>query len=76
MPDKALYVIAEWDRDAHVWVATSDDIPGLVTESATIGELGAKLKTMVSELLAANTDVKHPDQSRNFILTLKPRNTC
>ena len=28
-------VVAEWDGEAKVWVATSDDIPGLVTEAET-----------------------------------------
>jgi len=27
-------VSANWDGDAKVWVATSDDVPGLVTEAA------------------------------------------
>ena len=33
--EKALFVRAEWDEDAGVWVATSDDVPGLVAEADT-----------------------------------------
>ena len=50
-----LYVVrAEWDADAAVWVASSDDVPGLVTEAETREALEAKLRTMIPELLAAN----------------------
>ena len=28
---KALFIRAEWDEEASVWVATSDDVPGLAT---------------------------------------------
>lgn len=51
---KPYFVRAEWDAEALVWVATSDDVPGLATEAATIEELDAKLKVMVPELLEAN----------------------
>lgn len=47
-------ILAEWDAEAGVWVATSDDVPGLVTESETLENLDAKLQTMVPELLQAN----------------------
>ena len=33
-----LEVKAEWDAEAKVWVATSNDLPGLVTEAETVGE--------------------------------------
>jgi predicted RNase H-like HicB family nuclease len=45
---------AEWDREANVWVATSDDVPGLATEAETLEALSAKLERMVPELLEAN----------------------
>jgi hypothetical protein len=35
-------------------VATSDDVPGLITEAETIEALDAKLKSMVPALLEAN----------------------
>ncbi len=50
----ALIVEALWDDEASVWVATSDDIPGLVTEADTLDELRLKLADIVPELLAEN----------------------
>ena len=51
---KSLFVRAEWDEEAHVWVATSDDVPGLATEAETTEALMAKLKVMIPELMEAN----------------------
>ena len=51
---KALFVRAEWDEEAAVWVATSDDVPGLVTEADTTEALLAKLHILIPELLDAN----------------------
>ncbi len=36
MVGKPLFVHAEWDEEAQVWVASSDDVPGLATEGSTI----------------------------------------
>ena len=33
-----------WDDDAQVWVATSDDIPGLVLEGGSIDALFERVK--------------------------------
>ena len=52
--NKPYVVHANWDAEAAVWVATSHDVAGLVTEAETIEALDAKLKSMVPELLAAN----------------------
>jgi len=45
------FVPPESDADAGVWVATSDDVPGLIAEAETIEALDFKLKCMVPELL-------------------------
>ncbi len=52
--DNPLYVHADWDAEAGVWVATSNDVPGLATEAETVEALVVKLETMIPELLAAN----------------------
>ena len=49
-----IQVRAFWDEEAKVWVAESDDVPGLVTEAASVDELVEKLKILVPELLAEN----------------------
>jgi len=51
---KPLFIRAEWDDEAQVWVATSDDVPGLATEEKTLEGLIQKLKIMIPELLEAN----------------------
>ena len=48
------HVHADWDPEAGVWVATSDDVPGLATEAATLEALTEKLRTLVPELLEVN----------------------
>ena len=57
--NKALFVHAEWDDEARVWVATSDDVPGLATESETVEALIAKLEVLIPELLDANHQGAH-----------------
>lgn len=49
-----LVVRAHWDPEAEVWVAMSDDVPGLVTEAETPEQLEAKLRVMIPEVLREN----------------------
>jgi predicted RNase H-like HicB family nuclease len=49
-----LTVHAIWDDEARVWVATSDDVPGLATEADDMDVLVEKLTSMIPELLDAN----------------------
>ena len=51
---KPFFIRAEWDEEASVWVATSDDVPGLATEDETLEGLIEKLKIVIPELLDAN----------------------
>ncbi len=60
MRHAAYHVDAEWDPGAEVWVATSEDVPGLVTEAETLEVLAAKLRLMVPDLLAANGSLPEP----------------
>jgi len=50
---------ATWDEEAKVWVAESDDVPGLATEADSLDALLAKLQVIVPELLELN-DGKRP----------------
>jgi len=50
----SIIVRAEWDDEAKVWVATSEDIPGLATEADTMEVLRQKLHVMIPELIEAN----------------------
>ena len=44
-----------WDEDAQVWIAESDDIPGLVLESGSIDALIERVRYAAPELLKMNT---------------------
>lgn len=59
-------VTAQWDTEANVWVASSDNVPGLVTEADTLVALEIKLKVLVLELFALN---KLQLKSASFRLT-------
>jgi predicted RNase H-like HicB family nuclease len=50
----ACVIRAFWDEEAGVWVAESDDVPGLVAEAPTPRELEARLKVLIPELLELN----------------------
>jgi hypothetical protein len=58
--EKPYYVHAVWDDEARVWVASSEDVPGLAIESETAEAFVEKLKSLIPELLALNgrTDTK------------------
>ena len=49
-----LIINAVWDDEVRVWVATSDEVPGLATEADDMDALVEKLKKMIPELLEAN----------------------
>ena len=71
---KVLFIRAGWDDEAEVWVATSDDVPGLATEADTLEALSGKLDVMVPELLNANGcpdggDVPFELLARKFVVT-------
>lgn len=44
-----------WDPEASVWVATSDDIPGLVLESGSFDALLERVRFAAPELLELNS---------------------
>lgn len=52
--EKRLLVHVQWDEDAGVYIATSDDIPGLVTEAASLDRLKQRVLEVAPELLRDN----------------------
>ena len=46
---------AQWDSEAGVWVAESDDAPGLVAEADSLDFLARKLRVLIPELLELNS---------------------
>ncbi len=63
--DKKYLIKAFWDDESKVWVASSKDVPGLITEAATLELLIEKLKIIIPELLQAN-DIAVSDQPISF----------
>ena len=51
---RVYHVTAEWDDEALVWVASSEDVPGLATGADTFEALVQKLKVVIPELLVEN----------------------
>jgi len=54
VPERTYNVHCTWDPDAAVWVADSDDVPGLATGADSLDALVEKLKVVIPELLEAN----------------------
>jgi len=44
-----------WDNEAHVWVATSEHVPGLVLEHGSCDALIERVRIALPELLEVNT---------------------
>jgi predicted RNase H-like HicB family nuclease len=47
-------VLLTWDNEARVWIAESDDIPGLILESESLDALIERVKDASPELLELN----------------------
>lgn len=43
-----------WNSDAKVWIATSQNVPGLVLESSSFDALLERIRITISELLKMN----------------------
>ena len=46
-----------WDNEADVWIATSEDVPGLVLESGSFDALVERVKYAIPELVELNKRV-------------------
>ena len=53
-------IVAEWDPEASVWVATTDDLAGFVMEDATIERLVSRVPGVLEDLIELN-HVELPD---------------
>jgi len=53
---------AYWDPEAKVWIATSDQVPGLAIEAETMEELVNRLRVTLPELLELNQVVQAGDE--------------
>jgi len=67
-PERIYYVKADWDEEAGVWYVTNTDVPGLVAEAATPGELLALLYTLIPELVDLNGGGADPSIAYSVML--------
>jgi len=51
-----------WDDEAYVWLASSDDVPGLALESGSLDALMERVKIAVPDLL----DLKDTELTIDF----------
>lgn len=59
-----LLIRLTWDPEACVWIAESDDVPGLVLESGSFDALIERVRFTVPELLELNGTTPAPVQLR------------
>ena len=59
-------VQCEWDAAAGVWVATSEEVPGLVLECGSLDALMERVKTAIPELIKLN---KVPESDIDLLFT-------
>jgi len=50
----SIIVKAEWDAEAKVWVATTDDVAGFVTEADSFEALQPKVMAVLGDLIELN----------------------
>ena len=72
---RPIVVHADWDADAGVWVATTRDLRGLITEAETMEALRAKLPGMIRDLLE-EYDISDPPASIEIIARASDRLTA
>jgi predicted RNase H-like HicB family nuclease len=55
-------ILLTWDEEAYVWMATSEDVPGLALESGSLDALIERVKFAIPDLL----ELKDGDIKINF----------
>jgi predicted RNase H-like HicB family nuclease len=66
--ERTIKVSAEWDSEAKVWVAESEDVPGLATEAESPDALLEKLKILIPELLELNDSLFKEYKSLDLLI--------
>ena len=54
MANRTYAVRAKWDNEAQVWVADSEDIPGVAAEAESREKLQARLAVLIPEMIELN----------------------
>ena len=69
-------VLAQWDSEAGVWIAESDDVPGLVAEAESPNLLREKLRVLIPELLELNGVLGKSAEPVQFSVRYAARNAA
>jgi Domain of unknown function (DUF1902) len=48
---RSVVIVARWDPDAKVWIATSEDVPGLVIEADSWPAMIEETRLVLPELM-------------------------
>ncbi len=56
-----------WDTEASVWIATSEDVEGLVLESGSIDALIERVRFAIPELLKLNNRAECETVNLHFL---------
>jgi hypothetical protein len=64
--NRSVVIDARWDGEASVWIATSNDVPGLVVEADTWPAMIEEVRLVLPELLELSGE-----RSDNITLTFK-----
>ena len=70
MMAKQYVVTVEWDDEARVYVATSDDVPGLVAEAPTLDQIREKVLALVPDLLESNAHLMSDGEAHGNLVRL------
>jgi predicted RNase H-like HicB family nuclease len=68
MANPTYIVQATWDDAAKVWVADSDDIPGIAAEAEDQEKLRAKLAVLIPEMIELNHVEVDPTQPLEIVI--------
>ena len=68
-------VHARWDSEGGVWVAESEDVPGLVAEAESPNTLAKKLRVLIPELLELNGALEAGGEPVEFVVRYEHQET-
>jgi predicted RNase H-like HicB family nuclease len=65
---RVYHIQARWDSEGGVWVAESEDVPGLVAEAESPNALAKKLRVLIPELLELNGVLEPGNEPVEFVV--------
>ena len=72
---RVYHIQARWDSEGGVWVAESEDVPGLVAEAESPNALAKKLRVLIPELLELNGALEPGNEPVEFVVRYQHEET-